>query len=90
VPQALRDFLGDENIGFCGVATNNDVKNLSYYGIVIPGVHDLQRVIRNPICNYPPALYAMSNAYIGINLSKKGSNIIGRDTGPTFHLVLRK
>jgi hypothetical protein len=41
VSQALRDFLGDENIGFCGVATNNNMKMLSYYGIVIPGDHDL-------------------------------------------------
>jgi hypothetical protein len=56
VPQALRDFLGDENTRFCGVATNNDVKMLSYYNIVILGAHDLPQVICNPICNYPPSL----------------------------------
>jgi hypothetical protein len=37
VPHALRDFLGDENIRLCGVSTDNDVKILSYYDIIIPG-----------------------------------------------------
>jgi hypothetical protein len=39
--------LLDENIRFYGVATDNDVKILSYYGIDILGAHDLQQVIRN-------------------------------------------
>jgi hypothetical protein len=37
VLQALRNFLGDEKIRFCGVATDNEVKMLSYYGIVLGG-----------------------------------------------------
>jgi hypothetical protein len=90
VPQALKDFLGDENIKFCSVATDNDVKMLSYYGIVIPRVHNFQRVIRNPICNYPPALYALSNAYIGTNMSKKGSNTIVRDRWSNFPVSIEK
>jgi hypothetical protein len=47
VPQTIRDFLGDEHVRFCSIATKNDVKMLSYYDIVILEAHDLQRVIRN-------------------------------------------
>ena len=47
VPQLLKEFLRDNTIRFCGAANHNDVHKLSYYGIDIPSVFDLQRVIPN-------------------------------------------
>jgi hypothetical protein len=48
---------------------------LEYYGITIPGAHDLQREIPNPTSNYPSGLYALANTYIGTNLSKNDFKI---------------
>jgi hypothetical protein len=62
---------------------------LVYYSIVIPGLHDLQRVIANLTVNCPPSLYALSNVYIGTNLSKKVSNFIGRNRWSDFPINIR-
>jgi hypothetical protein len=70
VPHALRDFLGDENIRICGIPTNNDVKMLSYYDIIIPGARDLQRVIPfsfvlySKILNHVESLFAINSPQI--------------------------
>ena len=61
----------EEDVLFCGAAIENDVCMLEYYNIAILGATDLQQQIPNPTTNYPPTLYALSNAYIGTNLSKK-------------------
>jgi hypothetical protein len=79
------DFSGDEKIRFCDNATASEVSMRTYYGIIIPGVHDLQRLIIKPTANYPSSLYALSNAYIRTNLSEKGSNFIGHDRWSNFH-----
>ena len=72
VPEQLKEFLRDKTIRFYGAAINNDVRMLSYYGIDIPSVFDLQQlVIPNPTNNPIPSLYALSNAIIGTNLEKK-------------------
>jgi hypothetical protein len=86
VPHALEDFLEDENIRFRDAATASKGSMLTYYDIIILGAHDLQRVIANLTSNYPPALYALSNAYITTNLSKKGSYFIGRDRWSDYPL----
>jgi len=65
----------DDGILFCGAAIQNDVRMLKCYGINIPGACDLHQQISNPTNNNPPGLYALSNAYIGTNLSKKDPNI---------------
>jgi hypothetical protein len=44
---------------------------LESYGIEIPLVYDLQRIMPNPTKNPIPSLYNLSNATIGINLEKK-------------------
>jgi hypothetical protein len=44
---------------------------LRYYGIEIPSVFDLQKIIPNPTNNPIPSLYDLSNATIGTNLEKK-------------------
>jgi hypothetical protein len=36
---------------------------LEYYGITIPGVHDLKREIPSPTRNYLLGLYDLANAY---------------------------
>jgi hypothetical protein len=46
-----------------------------YYGITIPGARDLQREIPHLTFNYPPSLYALTNAYIETNLSKSDPEI---------------
>jgi hypothetical protein len=75
VLELLREFLNNDAIMFWGVATQRDVQMLEYYGITIPGARDLQRYIPNPTSDYPTGLYALANAYIGINLSKNDSKI---------------
>jgi hypothetical protein len=74
VPQLLKDFLKDPTIRFCGAAIDNDVRMLESYGIEIPSVYDLQRIMPNPTKNPIPSLYDMSNATIGIKLEKKKRN----------------
>ena len=71
VPQLLKEFLRDTTIRFCGAAIHNDVHMLGYYGIDIPSVFDLQKVIPNPTNNPIPSLYDLANATIGTNLEKK-------------------
>ena len=71
VPQLLKEFLRDNTIRFCGAAIHNDVRMLSYYGIDIPSVFDLQKIIPNPTNNPTPSLYDLSNATIETNLEKK-------------------
>ena len=71
VPKLLVDFLGDKTINFFGVAIQNDVRMLRYYGITIPSAVDLQRNCRNPTDNPTPSLYALSNAVVGTNLEMK-------------------
>jgi hypothetical protein len=84
------DFMGNKNIKFCSTATTNDASMLAYYDIVISVTHDLQRVIANSTANYSPALYALSNAYIGTNILKKGYNFIGRDGWSHYPLIIDK
>ena len=71
VPQLLNEFLRDKTIRFCGAAIHNDVRMLNHYGIDIPSVFDLQKVIPNPTNNPIPSLYDLSNAIIGTKLEKK-------------------
>jgi hypothetical protein len=71
VPQLLKDFLKDSTIRFCGAAIGNDVRMLESYGIEIPSVYDLQRIMPNPIKNPISSLYDLSNATIGTKLEKK-------------------
>ena len=59
VPQALKDFLMDTTIKFCGAAINNDQRMLEPYGIHIPSAVDLQRAVRpNPSHPNLPSLYS--------------------------------
>jgi hypothetical protein len=74
MPQLLKDFLKDPTIRFCGATIDNDVQMLGSYGIEIPSVYDLQRIMPNPTKNPIPSLYDMSNATIGIKLEKKKRN----------------
>jgi hypothetical protein len=74
VPQLLKEFLKDNTIRFCGTAIHNDMRMLRYYGIEIPSVFDLQKIISNPTNNPIPSLYDLSNATIGTNLEKKKRN----------------
>jgi ribonuclease D len=71
VPQMLKDFLKDPTIRFHDAAIGNDVRMLESYGIEIPSVYDLQRIMSNPTKNPIPSLYDLSNATIGIKLEKK-------------------
>jgi hypothetical protein len=71
VPQLLKDFLKDPTIRFCGAAIGNDVRMLEAYGIEIPSVYDLQRIMPNPTKNPIPSLYDLSDATIGTKLEKK-------------------
>jgi ribonuclease D len=71
VPQLLKDFLKDPTIRFCGAAIDNDMCMLESYGIEIPSMYDLQRIMRNPTKNPIPSLYDLSNATIGTKLEKK-------------------
>jgi ribonuclease D len=71
VPQLLKEFLQDNTI--CGAAIHNDVHMLRYYGIEIPSMFDLQKIISNLTNNTIPSLYDLSNATIGTNLEKKKS-----------------
>jgi hypothetical protein len=71
VPQLLKDFLKDPTIRFCGAAIGNDMRMLESYGIEIPSVYDLQRIMPNPTKNLIPSLYDLSNATIGTKLEKK-------------------
>ena len=41
VPEALREFLNDDSIVFCGAAIGNDVEKLDIYSIDIPEAIDL-------------------------------------------------
>ena len=70
VPDLLKEFLADPDIKFCGAAIQNDQNRLKYYGITIPGAIDLQKQFKNPAPIDPPSLIALSNAYLGTNLSK--------------------
>jgi hypothetical protein len=74
VPQLLKDFLKDPTIRFCGAAIDNDVQMLGSYGIEIPYVYDLQRIMPNPTKNSIPSLYDLSNVTIGTKLEKKKRN----------------
>jgi ribonuclease D len=74
VPQLLKEFLKDITIRFCGAAIHNDVRMLRYYGIEIPSVYDLQKIIPNPTNNPILSLYDLSNATIWTNLEKKKRN----------------
>ena len=74
VPELLKEFLRDETIRYCSVAINNDVRMLRYYGIAIPSVYDLQKIIKNPTKNQTPSLYDLANATIGTKLEKKKRN----------------
>jgi hypothetical protein len=74
VLQLLKDFLKDSTIRFCGAAIDNDVHMLELYGIEIPSLYDLQRIIPNPTKNPISSLYDLFNATIGIKLEKKKSN----------------
>jgi ribonuclease D len=74
VSQLLKDFLKDPTIRFCGMAIDNDVQMLGSYGIEIPFVYDLQRIMPNPTKNPIPSLYDLSNANIGTKLEKKKRN----------------
>jgi hypothetical protein len=71
VPQLHKDFLKDPTIRFCGAAIGNDVRLLESYGIEIPSVYDLQRIMLNPTKNPIPSLYDLSNATIGTKLERK-------------------
>jgi hypothetical protein len=42
VLELLREFLNNDAIMFWDVAIQHDVKILEYYGITIPGAHDLR------------------------------------------------
>ena len=70
VPDLLKEFLADRDIKFCGAAIQNDQDRLKYYGITIPGAINLQTQFKNPVPIDPPSLIALSNAYLGTNLSK--------------------
>jgi hypothetical protein len=74
VPQLLKDFLKNPTIRFCGAAIDNDVRMLESYGIEIPSVYDLQRIMPNPTKNSIPSLYDLSNDTIGTKLEKKKWN----------------
>ena len=71
---------------FCGEAIANDVRMLESYGIAIPGALDLQKEIPNPTINPTPSLYALSNAYIGTDIKKKGANSIRNNGWAEFPL----
>jgi hypothetical protein len=54
LPEALREFLGDNLIKFCGAAAGNNVKMLKCYNITtILEAQNLQRMIPNPTNKYP-------------------------------------
>ena len=75
VPQALKDFLIDKIIKFCGAAINNDQRMLAPYGIHISSTVDLQRAVHpNPTYPNPPSLYTLANFTIGTTLEKKKKN----------------
>jgi hypothetical protein len=74
VPQLLKDFLKDPTIRLCDAAIDNDVHMLGLYGIEIPSVYNLQRIIPNPTKNPIPSLYDLSNATIRTKLEKKKRN----------------
>jgi ribonuclease D len=74
MPQLLKEFLKDITIKFCGAAIANDVRMLRSYGIEIPSVYDVQKIVPNPTKNAIPSLYDFSNATIGTNLEKKKRN----------------
>ncbi|CAM0947942.1 unnamed protein product [Alopecurus aequalis] len=72
VPQALKDFLMDTTIKFCGAAINNDQRVLLPYGIHIPSIVDLQRAVQpNPTYPNLPSLYTIANRTIGTRLENK-------------------
>jgi hypothetical protein len=71
VPQLLKDFFKDPTIRFYGAAIDNDVRMLESYGIEIPSMYNLQRIMPNPTKNPIPSLYDLSNATIETKLEKK-------------------
>jgi hypothetical protein len=71
VPQLLKDFLKDTTIKFCGAAVANNLHMLRTYGIVIPSVYDLQKIVPNPTNKLTPSLYDLANATIGTHLENK-------------------
>jgi hypothetical protein len=74
VPHLLKEFLKDTTNRFCGAAIDNDMHMLRSYGIEIPSVYNLQKIIPNPTKNPIPSLYDLSNATIGTKLEKKKRN----------------
>jgi hypothetical protein len=71
VPHLLKDFLKDPIIRFCDAAIGNDVRILESYGIEIPSVYDLQRIMTNLTNNPILSLYDLSNATIKTKFEKK-------------------
>jgi ribonuclease D len=71
VPQLLKEFLKDTTIKFCGAAIANDVRMLRTYGIEIPSVYDLQKIVPNPTNKLTLSLYGLANATIGTHLENK-------------------
>jgi hypothetical protein len=66
--------LKDPTIRFYGAAIDNDMHMLGLYGIEIPSMYDLQRIMPNPTKNPIPSLYDLSNATIETKLEKKKRN----------------
>jgi hypothetical protein len=75
VPELLREFLNNNENMFWGAAIQLDIQMMEYYEITIPEVSDLQMEVPNPTLNYPPGLYALTNAYIETDLSKNDPEI---------------
>ena len=73
VPEALFDFLADEDIKFCGAGIQNDVTMLrrTYDAVRIPSAINLQQVLRNPTAKPTPSLYDLANHYIRMSLKPK-------------------
>jgi hypothetical protein len=66
--------LKDTTIRYYSAAIANDVHMLRSYGIEIPSVYDLQKIVLNPTKNPTLSPYDLSNATIGTNLEKKKRN----------------
>ena len=72
VPQALKDFLMDKTIKFCGAAIKNDQRVLEPYEIKISSAVDLQEVVRRPNpTRQLPSLYRLANETIHTSLDMK-------------------
>jgi hypothetical protein len=71
VPQLLKDFLKDTTIKFCCAAIANDLRMLRTYGIIIPSVYELQKIVPNPTNKLTSSFYDLANATIGTHLENK-------------------